>query len=377
MDLRVHLGAFNTLVRDMFNSGEKIEKENQACLFMTFLPKSYDLITISLLEKKSDLTMSEVTAVLLDSESLRQCEEDVSGSSSVLVTASDWRRRKRSGRGTCHKCGKPDHFRRDCPERRLNRPPTPRASRTAVAIGDDYDVIVCVGEEDVYESVSGGTGSGSGGAGSSWVLDSGSTFHVCPRRDWFDSFREVSGETMTLADGSTFSVVRVGAIRFRMWDDMIRTVTDVRYVPGVRRSLMSLSELDSHGYELWIHDGSMEVLRGDLVVIQGTRRSGFYEMIGMVKYTFTIVSADTPTWRVVGGDDMTGCSGVVTVETCHMAVSAIAQLPGQRIVGGGRLGRMEFRGHLGTDGGRCGYAMSDVAWGIGSVRSRAVDSGLM
>jgi gag-polypeptide of LTR copia-type len=49
MDLRVHLGAFNTLVRDIFNSGEKIEKENQACLFMTSLPKSYDLVTISLL----------------------------------------------------------------------------------------------------------------------------------------------------------------------------------------------------------------------------------------------------------------------------------------------------------------------------------------
>jgi hypothetical protein len=158
---------------------------------------------------------------------------------------------------------------------------------------------------------------------------------------------------------------------------MIRTVTDVRYVSGIQRSLVSLSELDSHGYELWIRDGSMEVLRGDLVVIQGTRRSGFYEMVGTVKYTFTIVSADTPTWRVVGGDDMTGCSGVVTVETCHMAVSVIAQLPGQRVVGGGRLGRMEFHGRLGIDGGRCGYVMSDVAWGIGSVRPQAVDSGLM
>jgi hypothetical protein len=108
--------------------------------------------------------MSEVTAILLDSESLRQCEEDVSGSSSMLVTASDWRRRKRSGRGTCHKCDKSGHFRWDCPERRLNRPPTPRASRTTVAIGDDCDVIVCVGEEDVHESVSGRTGSGSGRA---------------------------------------------------------------------------------------------------------------------------------------------------------------------------------------------------------------------
>jgi gag-polypeptide of LTR copia-type/Zinc knuckle len=117
IDLRVYLGAFNTLVRDVFNAGGKIEEDDQACLFMASLLKSYDPIMMSLLGKKSDLTISEVTVVLLDFESLRQRKEDVLGSSSAFVTASDWRRWKRSGRDKCHKCGKPDHFRRDCPER--------------------------------------------------------------------------------------------------------------------------------------------------------------------------------------------------------------------------------------------------------------------
>jgi hypothetical protein len=72
--------------------GEKIEEDDQVFLFMASLPKLYDPITMSLLEKKSDLTMSEVTVVHLDSESLRQCEEDVSGSSNALVTVLDWRR---------------------------------------------------------------------------------------------------------------------------------------------------------------------------------------------------------------------------------------------------------------------------------------------
>jgi hypothetical protein len=71
-----------------FNVGGKIEEEYQTCLFMTSLPKLYDVIMMSLLEKKSDLTISEVIVILLDSESLRQCEEDISGSFSALVTAS-------------------------------------------------------------------------------------------------------------------------------------------------------------------------------------------------------------------------------------------------------------------------------------------------
>jgi hypothetical protein len=84
-------------------------------------------------------------------------------------------------------------------------------------------------------------------------------------------------------------------------------------------------------------------------------------MVDTVESTSTVVSAGTPTWRVVGGDDMTGYNGATTVETCHMEVSVIAQLPRQRVAGGGRLGRLEFHGCLGTGGGRRGHAVGDAA----------------
>jgi hypothetical protein len=57
---------------------------------------------------------------------------------------------------------------------------------------------------------------------------------------------------------------------------------------------------------------------------------------------------------------MTGCGGAVTIETCHMAVSVIVQLPGHRVAGGDRLGRLQFHGRLGTDGGRRGHAVGDA-----------------
>jgi hypothetical protein len=100
-------------------------------------------------------------------------------------------------------------------------------------------------------------------------------------------------------------------------------------------------------------------------------------MVDMVESVSTVVPTDTPTWRVIGGDDMTGCGGAATVETCHMTVSVIAQLPGQRIVGGGKLGRLEFRGRLRTGGGRPGHAVNDAIWDIGFVRPRAMNSGFM
>jgi hypothetical protein len=52
-----------------------------------------------------------------------------------------------------------------------------------VAMGNKGDVTVCVSEEGVFEYVGDRTWSGSGGANSSWVLDSMSTSYIYPRRD--------------------------------------------------------------------------------------------------------------------------------------------------------------------------------------------------
>jgi hypothetical protein len=49
---------------------------------------------------------------------------------------------------------------------------------------------------------------------------------------------------VTLADGSTLSIVGVGTVSFQMWDGMIHMIIDVRYVSGVWRILVSLSEMD-------------------------------------------------------------------------------------------------------------------------------------
>jgi hypothetical protein len=74
---------------------------------------------------------------------------------------------------------------------------------------------------------------------------------------------------------------------------------------------------------------------------------------------------------------MTGCGGAATVETCHMAVSAIAQLPRQRVAGGGMLGCLEFHGRLGTVWSFMDMQCVMLHGGFGYVRPRAVDSGLM
>jgi hypothetical protein len=195
---------------------KRLRKNIELIYFMTSLLNSYDFITMSLLGNKSDLTMSELTILLLDYESLRWHKENVSESPNALVLELDRRRWKKLGCDTCHKskCYKLGHFQRDYPERQLDRPPTLRVSRTTVAIGDDSDIIVCMSEKDMHETVGVEIYSYSSDAGSSWVLDSGSTFHIYPQRYWFDFLHEMYGSTVTLVDGSTLLIIIIDTIRF-------------------------------------------------------------------------------------------------------------------------------------------------------------------
>lgn len=62
-------------------------------------------------------------------------------------------------------------------------------------------------------------------------------------------------------DGIELSVVGVGTVRIKMYDGVVRTF-EVRHVPELRKNLISLSLLDSHGYR---YSGEVvKVIRGAL-----------------------------------------------------------------------------------------------------------------
>ena len=81
-----------------------------------------------------------------------------------------------------------------------------------------------------------------------WVLDSGCTYHMCLRRDWFSSYQEVNGGKVLLRNNMSFSVVEIGTLAINMFDGMTRTLKEVGHVPDLKRNLISLGTLDESGY---------------------------------------------------------------------------------------------------------------------------------
>ncbi|EXC19631.1 Transcription factor ORG2 [Morus notabilis] len=63
-------------------------------------------------------------------------------------------------------------------------------------------------------------------------------------------------------------------------DGVVRTLTNVRHVFQLRRSLISLEALDTLGCEYYAKSGFMQVNRGDLVAIKGEKVKNLYKLIG-------------------------------------------------------------------------------------------------
>jgi hypothetical protein len=63
-------------------------------------------------------------------------------------------------------------------------------------------------------------------------------------------------------------VVGIGSIRIKMFDETVKILTDVRQVPELRKSLISLGVLDTGGYKSIVQGGVMKVYKGILLVMK-------------------------------------------------------------------------------------------------------------
>ncbi|GKB10607.1 retrovirus-related pol polyprotein from transposon TNT 1-94 [Tanacetum coccineum] len=75
-------------------------------------------------------------------------------------------------------------------------------------------------------------------------------------------------------------VVEIGIVQIKMFDGTVRTLTDVRHVPELKKNLISLGTLDSNGCNYRGRGGVLKVSKGALVVMKGKKTNGLYLLKG-------------------------------------------------------------------------------------------------
>ena len=89
---------------------------------------------------------------------------------------------------------------------------------------------------------------------------------------------------------ATCKVVGVGSIQMKMFDGMVRTLSDVRHVPWLRKNLISLGTLDKNGCRISCQGRVIKVIRGSLVVMKGEMNGSLYALEGSTNSSSVNVS---------------------------------------------------------------------------------------
>ncbi|KAL6187297.1 hypothetical protein ACLB2K_038697 [Fragaria x ananassa] len=113
-----------------------------------------------------------------------------------------------------------------------------------------------------------------------WILDTGASYHICPRREWFSTYEQIDGGNISMADSSACKVVGIGSIKIRTHDGKFCTLNDVRHAPRMTKNLISLGLLDSKGFRYKGSCGVLNVYKGSNVVLKGVKRGTLYFLQG-------------------------------------------------------------------------------------------------
>ena len=86
--------------------------------------------------------------------------------------------------------------------------------------------------------------------GCGWFLDSGASFHMIDDKSLFSTLEEKDLKILIeMGDDEKYSVSGVGTVAFQREHGASITLTDVKYVPGLKKNLVSIAMLEDKGYD--------------------------------------------------------------------------------------------------------------------------------
>ncbi|KAG9450482.1 hypothetical protein H6P81_010447 [Aristolochia fimbriata] len=281
-----YINKFNNIVTRLLSIEVNLEEDDKVLIFLNSLPPSFEHLVVTILYGKETLDMDEVTSTLLSNELRKSPNLNSNGEGLFAKQASkdrgrskewghDYRDKSRSkskGKGKiwCHFCKQEGHIKRQCL----------KCLESLKKKGNDVDqasVASDLEERGDVLSISSGMDSYS----NSWILDSGCSYHMCPHRSWFSTFVDYNGGKVLMGNNAVCKTIGMGTIKIKMFDGIVRTLADVRYVPKLKKNLISLGALDSNGCSFSPTGRIMKVKKGSMVVMKGEKKmENLYHLIG-------------------------------------------------------------------------------------------------
>ncbi|GJV30383.1 hypothetical protein Tco_1386831 [Tanacetum coccineum] len=102
-------------------------------------------------------------------------------------------------------------------------------------------------------------------------MDSGCSYHMTPRLDILFDFLECDEGSVQLGDNRECKIRGIGKVRIQLRDGSSLVLHNVRYIPELKRNLISLGILEKEGFTVKLQSGKVKVINGSRVVLSGIR----------------------------------------------------------------------------------------------------------
>ncbi|GJW00834.1 retrotransposon protein, putative, ty1-copia subclass [Tanacetum coccineum] len=266
-----HIDEFNKIILDLANIEVKFKDEDLDLLLLNSLPASYEHFVDTLLYGREALTLEGVMATLNSKEIKEKSKAKEDDGEGLYVRGRIDRRdsrqsrgksrsKSRGGRPKCYFCQSEDHLKRNCPKNNrkkstsyVKKDDQPSSSGSTY---DDSEVMMVMSAQALLD----------------WIMDSGCSYHMTPRFDILFDFLECDGGSVQLGDNRECKIRGIGKVRVQLKDGSSFVLHNVRYIPELKRNLISLGTLEKEGFTVKLQSGKVKVINGSRVVLSGIRR---------------------------------------------------------------------------------------------------------
>ncbi|KAK2998642.1 hypothetical protein RJ639_023717 [Escallonia herrerae] len=160
----------------------------------------------------------------------------------------------------------------------------------------------------------------------------------------------------------------ISTIKIKMFDGIVRTLGDVRYIPDLKKNLISLGTLDSIDCSISIKGGVMKVSKGAMVIMKGQKTRNLYKLMGK-----TVIGGASVSTHAGSSNDN---SELWHKRLGHLSEGGMLELHKRKLLQGvksckldfckfcvfGKQKRVSFKAASHTSKGVLDYVHSDV-WG--------------
>ncbi|MCO5549225.1 hypothetical protein L7F22_002691 [Adiantum nelumboides] len=226
---------FNTIYSQLSAQGVRFDEPVRAIFLLITLPESWNTFGIALSNSAPPdyLTIAGVEGSLLTEETNRKTMNKGKGTALVIRGRANFREKggkknesrskSRNAKGKsdieCYHCGKKSHMKRECK--------TWKAEKGKEKSEEQGEKVFCKDSRD-------------GHALSDWIIDSGTSLHVSPHREWFTSYVSTK-DNVWIGNEQTCQILGVGDDQLKFQNGSSFMLKNVRHVSAITKSLISTS----------------------------------------------------------------------------------------------------------------------------------------